>query len=97
MLGSGALAAQHGGGELPLYMAVHQRVEGFTAQAVAEAHQRDREVQGKYGVSYQRYWFDEGTGRVFCRVEVPSKETPSRPRKAPGLVADDITQVREGA
>jgi hypothetical protein len=57
------------------YMDVHQWVEGFTAQAVAEAHQRDLEVQGKYGVSYQRYWFDEGTGRVFCRVEVPSKET----------------------
>jgi len=27
--------------------------------AAAEAHARDLEVQGKYGVKYTRYWYDE--------------------------------------
>jgi len=31
-------------------------------------------VQHKHGVNYIRYWFDEGTGKVFCLVEAPSKE-----------------------
>jgi hypothetical protein len=58
---------------MPLYMDVHQRVEGLTAQAVAGAHQRDLEVQAQHGVNYLRYWFDEGSGKVFCLVEAPSK------------------------
>jgi hypothetical protein len=32
------------------------------------------EVQAQYGVSYRKYWFDEGSGKVFCLVEAPSKE-----------------------
>ena len=29
---------------MPLYMDIHSKVEGLTAQAVAEAHKRDLEV-----------------------------------------------------
>ena len=83
---------------MPLYMDVHRKVEGLTADAVAGAHQKDLEVQGKYGVTYQRYWFDEGSGRVFCLVEAPSKEAAEAVhREAHGLVADEITEVREGS
>ena len=79
-------------------MDVHNRVEGLTAQAVADAHRKDLETQAKYGVNYQRYWFDEGSGKVFCLVEAPSKEAAERVhREAHGLVADDITEVQEGA
>lgn len=79
-------------------MDVHNRVEGLTAQAVADAHRKDLETQGQYGVNYQRYWFDEGSGKVFCLVEAPSKEAAERVhREAHGLVADDITEVQEGA
>ncbi len=83
---------------MPLFMDKHRKVAGLTAQAVAEAHKKDLEVQGKYGVSYQRYWFDEGSGDVFCLVEAPSKEAAEAVhREAHGLVADEITEVSEGS
>lgn len=82
---------------MPLYMDIHHRVEGLTAQAVADAHRRDLETQGKYGVNYRQYWFDEGTGKVFCLVEAPDKESAERVhREAHGLTADEITEVQEG-
>ncbi len=83
---------------MPLFMDVHHHVEGLTAEAVAGAHQRDLETQEKYGVNYLKYWYDEGTGKVFCLVEAPSKEAAEAVhREAHGLVADEITEVKEGA
>ncbi len=82
---------------MPLYMDVHHHVEGLTAEAVEGAHQRDLEVQEKYGVKYLKYWFDEATGKVFCLVEAPNKEAAEAVhREAHGLVADEITEVQEG-
>ena len=83
---------------MPLFMDVHDHVEGLTAEAVAGAHKRDLEVQEKYGVNYVQYWFDEGSGKVFCLVEAPDPQTAEAVhREAHGLVADAITPVREGA
>lgn len=83
---------------MPLYMDVHYRVAGLTAKAVADAHKRDLEVQHKYGVRFLRYWFDEATGRVYCLAEATGPEDPeSVHREAHGLLADEITEVREGA
>ena len=83
---------------MALYMDVHEHVEGLTAEAVAGAHQRDLEVQEKYGVNYLKYWFDEGSGKVFCLVEAPDAEAAHAVhREAHGLVADNITQVQEGS
>src|SRR5207247_5267575 len=56
------------------YMDIHRQVEGLTADAAEGAHVRDLEVQGKYGANYLKYWFDEGSGTVFCLIEAPSKE-----------------------
>ena len=82
---------------MPLYMDVHHKVEGLTAEAVAEAHRKDLEVQGQYGVTYHKYWFDEGSGKVFCLVEAPSKEAAiAVHREAHGLVADELVEVQEG-
>jgi hypothetical protein len=83
---------------MPLYMDVHEHVDGLTAEAVAGAHQRDLEVQEKYGVNYLKYWFDEGSGKVFCLVEAPDADAAHAVhREAHGLVADNITQVQEGS
>lgn len=83
---------------MPLYLDHHYHVPGLTAAAVADAHARDLAVQGKYGVSYVRYWFDEATGKVFCLVEAPDVEAAMMVhREAHGLLADEIIQVREGA
>lgn len=83
---------------MPLYLDTHNYVAGLTAAAVAQAHARDLEVQGKYGVSYLRYWYDEATGKVFCLVEAPSPQSAEDVhREAHGLLADVIVEVREGS
>ncbi len=83
---------------MPLFMDHHRGVEGLTAEAVAEAHKKDLEVQHEHGVEYHKYWFNEDTGEVFCLVEAPSKEEAEAVhREAHGLVADEITEVREGS
>lgn len=83
---------------MPLFMDEHNKVEGLTAAAVAGAHQRDLEVQGKHDVKYLKYWFNEGSGKVYCLVEAPSKEAAAAVhREAHGLVADEIVEVTEGS
>jgi hypothetical protein len=83
---------------MPLYMDVHNHIEGLTAEGVADAHRRDLETQGQYGVDYKQYWFNEGTGQVFCLVEAPDKATAERVhREAHGLTADEHIEVQEGA
>ena len=83
---------------MPLFMDMHAHVEGLTEDAVAGAHAADLKTQEKYGVKYLRYWFDEDTGKVFCLVEAPNKEAAiAVHREAHGLVADEITEVKEGA
>jgi hypothetical protein len=79
-------------------MDLHEHVEGLTAAAVAQAHEADLRTQEKYGVKYLRYWFNETTGTVFCLVEAPSKAAAAAVhQEAHGLVADELTEVREGA
>lgn len=53
---------------VPRFMDVHHAIPGLTGEAVAGAHQKDLEVQGKHGVNSLQYWYDEGTGNVFCLV-----------------------------
>ena len=82
---------------MPMFMDHHKGVEGLTADAVAHAHQKDLDIQGKYGVKYHKYWFNEKSGEVFCLCEAPDKEAAERVHKeAHGLVADEITEVQEG-
>ncbi|MFL6173081.1 MAG: DUF4242 domain-containing protein [Marmoricola sp.] len=81
---------------MPLYMDIHH-VDGVTADAVAEAHQKDLEVQGQHGVDYKSYWVDEANGKIFCLVEAPDAEAANTVhREAHGLVADEIHEVVEG-
>ena len=83
---------------MPLYMDTHTKVEGLTAEAVAGAHKADLEVQGKHGVNYLRYWFNEAEGTVFCLVDASSKEAAvAVHREAHGLLADDVVEVKEGS
>jgi peptidyl-tRNA hydrolase len=83
---------------MPLFMDVHEKVDGLTADAVAHAHERDLEVQHKHDVKYLRYWYDEADGKVFCLVEAPDADAARAVHaEAHGLVADSITEVQEGA
>ena len=83
---------------MPLYLDVHNKIDGLTTAGVEEAHRKDLEVQQKHCVNYLRYWFDDGTGKVFCLVEAPSKEAAEAVhRESHGLIADEIIEVKEGS
>ncbi len=83
---------------MPIFMDIHKRVDGLTAEAAKGVHAKDLETQDKYGAKYLKYWFDEGTGNVFCLVEAPSKEAAiAVHREAHGLVADEVIEVQEGS
>jgi hypothetical protein len=82
---------------MPLFIDVHKHVEGLTAEAVAHAHEADLKTQEKYDVKYLRYWYDEASCKVFCLVEAPNKEAAiAVHREAHGLLADELTEVKEG-
>ena len=82
---------------MALFMDVHNHVPGLTKDAVAGAHQKDLELQGKHDVKYLQYWYNEKTGQVFCLIEAPDKEAAiAVHREGHGLVAYDIFEVVEG-
>jgi hypothetical protein len=81
---------------MALYMDVHTIDGGVSATDVAKAHEADLATQGRYGVSYLRYWVDEGAGKIFCLVDADTAQDAARVhREAHGLVADDIYTVTE--
>ena len=61
---------------MPLFMDVHDHIEGLTADAVAHAHEADLKTQEKYDVKYLRYWFDEGDRQGL----LPGRSTQQRSR-----------------
>jgi hypothetical protein len=82
---------------MPLYIDVHKKLEGLTAEAVREAHAKDLAIQDKYEVKFEKYWYDENTGMIFCFAEAPSKEAMAAVhREAHGIMADEIYEIKEG-
>jgi len=82
---------------MPLFLDIHNHVPGLTKEGLANAHAKDLEIQKKFGVKYNKYWYDDKNGKVFCLVEAPDKESAiAVHREAHGLVADEIIEVREG-
>ena len=78
---------------MPMYMDIHE-VNGATAEAVAKAHAADVEMQGKHGVEYHKYWFNEAQGKIFCLCSAPSPEAAAMVhRQAHGLEAAKIIEV----
>lgn len=81
---------------MPLFMDVHTMDGGVSADDVAEAHAKDLETQGQYGVDYKKYWVDEKAGKIFCLAEGPDAEAVNTVhREAHGLEAEAIYQVEE--
>ena len=83
---------------MALFMDTHSLTGGVKAEDVAEAHRADVATQGKYGVSYLRYWVDEEAGKIFCLVDAPDANAANEVhREAHGLVAESIHPVIEGS
>ena len=82
---------------MPLFIDTHEKIDGLTPEAVTGAHAMDLAAQEKFGVNYLKYWFNEGTGRVYCLVDAPNAEAARKVHEeAHGLVADEIVEVSEG-
>jgi hypothetical protein len=82
---------------MPLFMDMHSIDGGVAVKDVRQAHLADLQAQAQHGVSYLRYWVDEGSGKVFCLVDAPDAGAAARVhREAHGLVAQDIFPVIEG-
>ncbi len=79
---------------MPLYMDVHD-LQGTTAARIDQAHAADLKEQGKYGVQYIQYWFNESHGKAFCLVNAPSPEAAQLVhREAHGQMAERIIEVQ---
>lgn len=78
-----------------MYIDIHE-APGVTPDDVAKAHHADEKVQGKYGVEYHKYWFNQKTGKIYCMCTAPSAEAASAAhREAHGLVAQRLVEVTE--
>jgi len=83
---------------MPLFMDIHKNMPGLTKKNLEEAHKKDLEVQGKHGVKYMKYWYNEKKGTVFCLCEAPNREAAvAVHREAHGGEADEIFEVHEGS
>ncbi|HET9434024.1 MAG TPA: DUF4242 domain-containing protein [Chitinophagaceae bacterium] len=85
-------------GKNSLYLDLHQLGAGkVNAAAVAEAHQKDLAVQGKYGVNLINYWVDEKTGTIMCLAQAPNADSLINTHKeAHGLVPVKVAKVKQG-
>jgi class 3 adenylate cyclase len=68
--------------------------EGLTAEEAAAAHLRDLEVQGRFGVRFLTYWFDEERQTAFCMASAPDADAvESVHRASHGFMAYQIIEV----
>ena len=83
---------------MPLFMDMHKNMGKLTAEALAEAHKKDLQVQGKYGVKFIDYWYNKAMGTIFCLCEAPNKEAAAAVhREAHGNIPDEVIEVEKGA
>ena len=81
-----------------LYLDVHHIGPGkVTAKDAAGAHQKDLEVQKKYGVNFSKYWVDEANGNIYCLAEAPDSQSVRKTHaEAHGLLPDQVHLVTGG-
>ena len=75
-------------------MDVHNLQEA-TALQVEQHHAADLAEQGKHGVKFLKYWFNESQGNGFCLVDAPSAEAAQLVhREAHGRIAERLIEVQ---
>jgi hypothetical protein len=80
-----------------LFLDVHRLTPGIKPEAVAQAHQKDLAVEGKYGVDFIKYWVAQDEGLVFCLASATDSEALRKTHgEAHGLLPDNIYLVEEG-
>jgi class 3 adenylate cyclase len=80
---------------VPFFMDRHEFV-GLSAEEAAIAHVKDMKVQGRYGVRFLTYWFDEERQTAFCLAVAPSADAVEEVHRAShGFMAYQIIEVDE--
>ena len=75
------------------FMDVHSGFVGVSAQQLAEAHQRDVDIQNDEGVTYVQAWMDPEAGKVFCLATGPSKEAVMRIHERAGHPTPEVYEI----
>jgi hypothetical protein len=88
-----SIGPEQGESEMATFMDIHNGFVGVTRQQLLEAHQRDLELQGEEGVSYERAWLDPESGKVFCLATGPSKEAVMRVHERAGHPTPEIYEL----
>ena len=82
----------------PYFLDVHHLGPGnVTAEAVAGAHEKDLNVEKKYGVNFINYWVDTDNGTIFCLSQAPDSNAVIQTHKeAHGLLPAFVLPVKQG-
>ena len=85
--------------EKNLFIDVHDLGAGkVTFADVMGAHQKDLATEGKYGVDFHKFWFDEKNGKVYCLSSAKdSNSVIQTHREAHGLLPTAIYKVTPGS
>ncbi len=85
--------------EKSLFIDVHNLEPGkVTFADVMAAHQKDLATEGKYDVSFIKFWVDEQKGKVYCLSSAKdSNSIIETHREAHGLLPSAIYKVTDGA
>jgi len=91
------MSSAEAGGTKQLFLDVHRLTPGIKPEAVAQAHQKDLAVEGKYGVDFIKYWVAPDEGLVFCLASASDSESLRKTHaEAHGLLPDNIYLVETG-
>ena len=78
---------------MPLFIDVHE-LAGATVEQIAEAHVRDKAVEGDHAVNYVKWWLNPTAGKLFCLCEAPNAHAAEDVhRAAHGLMAVRVIEV----
>jgi len=80
------------------FLDIHELGAGnVSAQAVAEAHQKDLKVEDKHNVHFINYWVDEKDGVVMCLSKAKNADSIiATHREAHGLLPSCVFKVTQG-
>jgi class 3 adenylate cyclase len=59
--------------DVPLYMDRHE-FASMTAEDLAAAHLQDLAIQGRFGVQFVNYWYDDQRQHAFCLAQGPNAD-----------------------
>ena len=75
------------------FMDVHNGFVGVTKAQLAEAHQKDLDLEKAEGVHFERAWLDPVSGKVFCLSTGPNAEAIKRVHAKAGHPTDEVYAI----